>query len=113
MEMEIIEIQRGPVVIMEPRGCIDTSGAKPFGDRFAEMVRAGSRNVLIDMEHIVYISSAGFRALLVAHKLVDDSEGKLVLCGISSELLRLFEIGRFVDLFTICATRDEGIARAS
>ena len=88
--MEIIEIQRGPVVIMAPRGCIDASGAKPFGDRFAEMVRAGSRNVLIDMEHIVYISSAGFRALLVAHKLVDDSEGKLVLCGISSELLRLF-----------------------
>jgi anti-sigma B factor antagonist len=113
MDVEIIEIQNGPVVIIEPRGCIDTSGAKPFGDRFAEMVRAGSRNVLIDMEHIVYISSAGFRALLVAHKLVDESEGKLVLCGISSELLRLFEIGRFVDLFTICATRDEGIARAS
>src|ERR1700756_26459 len=102
MEMEIIEIQRGPVLIMEPRGCIDTSGAKPFGDRLAEMVRAGSRNVLIDMEHIVYISSAGFRALLVAHKLAHDSQGKLVLCGISSELLRLFEIGRFVDLFTIC-----------
>jgi anti-sigma B factor antagonist len=111
--MEIIEIQRGPVVIMEPRGRIDTSGAKPFGDRFAEMVRAGSRNVLIDMEQIVYISSAGFRALLLARKLVDDSHGKLVLCGISSELRRVFEIGCFLDLFTICATRDEGIARAS
>ena len=28
--MEIVEIQKGPVMIMEPRGRIDTGGAKPF-----------------------------------------------------------------------------------
>ena len=111
--MEIVEIQRGPVLIMEPRGRIDTSGAKPFGDRFAEVVQSGAHNVLIDLQHVIYISSAGFRALLVAHKLVDDSHGKLVFCGISAQLRRLFEIGRFLDVFTICATRDEGVAKAT
>jgi anti-sigma B factor antagonist len=111
--MEIVEIRRGPVVIMEPRGRIDTGGAKPFAERFAKVVGAGSRNVLIDMQQIVYISSAGFRALLIAHKLVEDAAGKLVLCGVSPELRRLFEIGRFLDLFTICATRDEGVAKAA
>ena len=111
--MEIVEIHKGPVLIMEPRGRIDTSGAKPFGDRFAEVVQAGSRNVLIDLQHVMYVSSAGFRALLVASKLADDSQGKLVLCGVSAQLRRLFEIGRFLDVFTICATRDEGIAKAA
>jgi anti-sigma B factor antagonist len=111
--MEIVEIQRGLVVIVEPRGRIDTLGAKPFGDRVDELIRSGSRHLVIDMQHILYISSAGFRVLLVAHKRVDDSRGKLVLCGVSSELRRLFEIGRFLDQFTICATRDEGIARAT
>ena len=98
--MEIIEIQRGTVLILEPRGRIDTSGAKPFSNRFAEVMSAGARNVLIDMQHTVYISSAGFHALLVAHRLVDDSQGKLVLCGVSSELRRLFEIGRFLSEVT-------------
>jgi anti-anti-sigma factor len=111
--MEIIDTQRGPVVIVEPRGRMDTTGAKPFGDRLAELIGSGSHHLLIDMQHILYVSSAGFRALLVAHKMVDDTHGKLVLCGVSSELRRLFEIGRFLDLFTICATRDEGIARAT
>jgi anti-anti-sigma factor len=111
--MEIVEIQRGSVVIVEPRGRIDTLGAKPFGDRVAELIRSGSRYLVIDMQHILYISSAGFRVLLIAHKLVEDSQGKLILCGVSSELRRLFEIGRFLDQFTICATRDEGIARAT
>src|ERR1700722_458259 len=111
--MELVEIQKGDVVIMEPRGRMDTAGAKPFGDRVAELIGAGSHHLLIDMTDIVYISSAGFRALLVAHKLIDDCRGKLVLCGVSPELRRLFKIGRFLNLFTVCATRDEGIAQAS
>ena len=111
--MEIVALQKGPVLIMEPRGRIDTGGAGPFGERFAEAVRTGAKNVLIDMQHVIYISSAGFRALLVAHKLVEDAQGKLVFCGVSAPLRRLFEIGRFLEVFTICATRDEGVAKAT
>jgi len=110
--MEIIEIQKERLVIVEPRGRIDTNSAKPFGDRVVELIRSGSRNMLIDLQHILYISSAGFRSLLIARKLADEVQGKLVLCGMSAELKRLFEIGAFTDLFTICATRDEGIAKA-
>lgn len=111
--MEIIEIQKGAVVILEPRGRIDTNGAKPFGDRVVELIRSGSHHMLIDMRHILYISSAGFRALLIARKLADEVQGKLVLCGMSAEVRRLFDIVAFTELFTICAGRDEGLAKAA
>jgi anti-sigma B factor antagonist len=111
--MEIIEIQRGAVLIMEPRGRIDTNGAKPFGDRVVELIRSGSHNMLIDMQHILYISSAGFRALLIARKLADEVQGRLVLCGMSAEIRRLFDIAGFTGLFTVCAGRDEGLAKAA
>ena len=111
--MEIIEMHRGVVTIIEPRGSIDTSGAPPFGDRIFELISSGSRNVLVDLQQVVYISSAGFRTLLLAHKRADEAKAKLVLCGISAEVWRLFELGRFLDLFTICASRDEGIAKAT
>ena len=110
--MELVESERDGVVIIEPRGRIDTLGAKPFGDRMVELIRSGSCHILVDLGHILYISSAGFRSLLIARKLVDEFDGKLVLCGMSAELKRLFELGAFTDLFVICATRDEGIGKA-
>jgi anti-sigma B factor antagonist len=110
--MELIEIRKDGVLIVEPRGRIDSIGSKPFGDRLVEVIRSGSHNVLIDFQYILYISSAGFRSLLIARKLADELQGKLVLCSLSSEVRRLFDIGTFTDLFTICASRDEGLAVA-
>lgn len=109
--MELIETEQEGVTIVEPRGRIDTNGAKPFGDRVAALINAGTHHILIDLRQIPYISSAGFRALLIAAKAMDAAKGSLVLCGMSSEIKRLFDIGAFTDLFTICATRDEGVAK--
>ncbi len=110
--MDIVESQSNGVVIVEPRGRMDSVTAKPFGDRVVELIRSGSHHLLIDLQQVLYISSAGFRSLLIARKLIDEFQGKLVLCGMSAEIKRLFEIGNFMDLFLICATRDEGISRA-
>jgi anti-sigma B factor antagonist len=109
--VELIETEQEGVTIVEPRGRIDTSGAKPFGDRVAALINSGTHHILIDLRQIPYISSAGFRALLIAAKMIDNAKGKLVLCGMSAEIKRLFEIGAFTDLFTICGTRDEGITK--
>jgi anti-sigma B factor antagonist len=111
--MEIIENRAGDVVIVEPRGRMDSVTAKPFGDRVVELIRSGSNHLLIDLGQVLYISSAGFRSLLIARKLIDEFKGKLVLCGMSPEIKRLFEIGNFLDLFLVCATRDEGVSKAN
>lgn len=110
--MEITESQQDEVTVVEPRGRIDTSTAKPFGDRVVALIGGGARRMVVDLRQIPYISSAGFRALLIAAKTMDAAKGKLVLCGMSAEIRRLFEIGAFTDLFTICGTRDEGVAKA-
>ena len=110
--MEIIESHSNGVVIVEPRGRMDSTTAKPFGDRVVELIRGGSHHLLIDLQQVLYISSAGFRSLLIARKLIDEFRGKLVLCGMSAELKRLFEIGHFTDLFLICSTRDDGVTKA-
>jgi serine/threonine-protein kinase RsbW len=100
------------VVVVAPHGRIDTASAPGFGDQVGALIRAGCRHVLVDLRNIIYISSAGFRALLVAHRLMNEADGKIEICGVSPELRRLFEIGRFTSVFAICGTRDEGLARA-
>src|ERR1700742_4780978 len=76
--MDVIESSADGVTIVEPHGRIDTISAKPFGDRVVELIRSGTKQILIDLRHIQYISSAGFRALLIAHKQSAETKSKLV-----------------------------------
>jgi anti-anti-sigma factor len=109
--MHLKETNTDGVTVVEPTGRIDLANAGPLEKRLVELIRSGSHRLLLDFRHVQYISSAGFRALLIARKLVDQTGGNLVLCGMSPEIKRVFAIGTFTDLFTICATGDEGLAK--
>ena len=75
------------------------------------LVHSGRRSIVLDLKNIAYISSAGFRALLIAKKATTEREGKLALCGVIGEVKRLFEIGAFTEEFLICPTQADGIGK--
>jgi anti-anti-sigma factor len=99
------------VAVVEPKGRIDSVTAKVFGDRVCELVRAGENRVVIDLANVAYMSSAGFRSLLIVGKTVEQTAGQLALCGVIGEIKRLFDIGGFNELFVICPTRAESVAK--
>jgi len=109
--MEIAEQQAGEVTVVEVKGRIDSNTAKAFGERLTSLINAGRARLVVDLKHIIYISSAGFRALLVAGRLADETNGTLALCSLSAEVQRLFDLGAFTDLFAIYGSRDESIAK--
>jgi anti-anti-sigma factor len=111
-KMRIAETRNGDVVVVEPQGRIDSSNARLFTEHLTGLISAGSRRVLVDLRQVIYVSSAGFRSLLIAGKSLEEAQGKLVLCGLSAEIRRLFEISAFDELFVICATQEEGVAKA-
>ena len=99
------------VAVVEPKGRIDSVTAKVFGDRVCALVRAGENRVVIDLANVAYMSSAGFRSLLIVSKTVEQTAGQLALCGVMGEIERLFDIGGFNTLFVICPTRAESVAK--
>jgi anti-anti-sigma factor len=109
--MDIIEQAAGPVTIVEPRGRINSVTAREFGERLSCLIAGGRYRLVIDFQSVVYISSAGFRQLLIASKCIGENDGSLALCGINGEIKRLFSIGAFEDVFLICETRENGIAK--
>ena len=111
--MDIAEEHRGDITIVEIKGRIDSNTAKTFGERLTGLIKAGRMRVVVDLKHLVYISSAGFRALLVAGQLAEETKGTLALCGLSSEVQRLFDLGAFTDLFVIYGSREEGLTKLS
>jgi anti-sigma B factor antagonist len=111
--MDIAEQHAGNVTIVEVKGRIDSNTAKMFGDRLDSLIKSGRARLVIDLRHIAYISSAGFRALLLAGRLAEETNGSLALCSLSDEAQRLFDLGAFTDLFAIYSTREEGLSKLS
>ncbi len=111
--MEISEQRSGDFTIMEVKGRIDSNTAKTFGDRLTALIKTGRARVIVDLKHLIYISSAGFRALLLAGRVAEETKGSLALCSLSAEVQRLFDLGAFTDLFVIYPSREEGMTRLS
>ena len=109
--MKLVEEVAENVTIVEAYGRIDSTTAKEFGDRLVSLVQAGRSSLVVDLKNIAYISSAGFRALLIANRATAENHGKLALCGVIGEVKRLFEIGAFTEEFLICQTQADGIGK--
>ena len=108
--MDLPEERIGDAVVLDARGRIDSTTAKEFGDRMIGLIESGCRHLVVDFKNLVYISSAGFRALLLAARKADETESALVLCGITGKIRQLFEIGGFIDLFRIYPSREDGLS---
>ena len=79
--------------------------------RLHALVASGKINLIVDLQNVSYIASAGFWALLSTRKKVEARAGRLLLCGIEGEVSRLFELTAFRDVFDIYPSTDA--ARAS
>lgn len=109
--MEMIEAQYGKVTAVAVKGRVDTTSAPALQERLSALVRSGCSGVIVDFQHVVYISSAGFKALLIAAKQAEGLRCGVALCGIAGEVRRMFDIGAFDQVFTILQTREECIER--
>jgi anti-anti-sigma factor len=107
----IAEEQNGEVTVVGITGRVDSNTAKSFEERLTGLFQSGRNRVVVDFKHLVYISSAGCRVLLVASRLAERSNGQLALCNLTADILRVFELGGLTDFFAIYPSREEGLAK--
>jgi anti-sigma B factor antagonist len=108
--MDLSEEKVGGVTVVEVKGRIDSTTAPALGERLTSNLEALKVRVVLDLSRLEYISSAGFRILLLAAKRADETGSRFVLCGVSGKVRQLFDLGGFLDLFSITGTREEGLA---
>lgn len=54
---------RVPVTVLHVHGNLDSSSYQEFEAKAEELIKNGTRYILVDLSHSGFISSAGFRAL--------------------------------------------------
>lgn len=57
--------------------------------------------LVLEMDKLDYISSAGLRVLLAAQKFMTAKEGKMKLTGVSDIIMEIFDTTGFSDILTI------------
>jgi anti-sigma B factor antagonist len=100
----------GEVTVLEVKGRIDSTTAPVLGEKLTGALATPQRRLVLDLRQLEYISSAGFRVLLLAAKRAEEAGSRFVLCSVSGKVRQLFDLGGFLDLFPISASREEGIA---
>ena len=111
--LTIAESRNGNVCIVSLTGRIDSTNANDLITRFNGLISSGEKSILVDLGAVIYLTSAAFRALLVATDEAERNQGRFVLCGVVGHVRELFEMGGLLDAFTIHGTRDEAVTKLS
>lgn len=97
--MDIRVSHRGPTVVLEVTGRIDYETAGEFSGVMAGLSRQDEEEILLDLSRVVYVSSVGLRALLIAARQMDGNGKRLVLSGLNDTVREVFDISGFTGLF--------------
>jgi|SRR5688572_7565071 anti-sigma B factor antagonist len=106
--MEINVKSIGQVTVVEISGDIDSNTAPQAQEQILPMVQPGSK-VLLDMNRVEYMSSAGLRMLLSTYRQISRGNGDIVLVGLSEEIKDTMSVTGFLNFFTTRDTLEEGL----
>lgn len=107
--MNICENRLKNTLVLELEGRLDSSTANLLETLFTQKVEQGERLFVFDFSNLQYISSAGLRVMLVAAKKLKATGGKLSLCGMNDNVLEVFQISGFTNIFSIYPQREEAL----
>lgn len=103
------EVSTG-LLIIRPRGRVDSDTAGTFEARCASLIGEGPSQVIVDFSDVEYISSAGLRALLIAAKTAQSLGGALTLCGLKGGVGKVMSVSGFDTLLGAHASVSEAAA---
>lgn len=109
--LEIAESEQGPACVVSLSGRIDSTNAELLTGRLHSLIASGRRIVLVDLKNVLYLTSAAFRALLVAADEAERAQTRFALCSVAGQVRELFEMGGLLDAFTIHGSCDEALER--
>ena len=89
----------GSELIVNLEGRLDTSTSPQLENDLKANID-GVSELIFDIKDLQYISSAGLRVLLSAQKIM-NKQGSMVVTGVNSTIMEIFEVTGFSDILTI------------
>ena len=99
--MKVTITQNDNVVEATIEGRLDTVTSSEFEKQLAPFYLTPGIELILDCNAMEYISSAGLRVVLIAHKSITANGGRFVVSNLSKEVRSVFDITGFSRILII------------
>jgi anti-sigma B factor antagonist len=108
--MQIDERQVGEVMILDLKGKMTLGeGDELLKDKINSVVSQGRKKLLLNLEGVPYIDSAGLGEIVRTYTTVSKQGGKLKLLNLTKRIQDLLAITKLVTVFEIYESEDEAV----
>lgn len=102
--------KQGLALVVRLVGAVGMTEATLLGRQLDELVQQPGAVVVLDIEHLDFICSAGLGAMIHAHTKARPHDGEVRLASPRPMVMRLLQTTRLTNLFPIYASVDEAVA---
>jgi anti-anti-sigma factor len=107
--MQISVKTTNEVKILAFEGRLDTQTSPDAQQQLTRLIEEGATKILVNLEKVDYISSAGLRVLLVVAKQLKATDGELRICSLNEVVKEVFDISGFDLILPISASESEAL----
>ncbi len=101
LQDNVLQIDTGSV--------LDNNNAHEMVVTIDKALEAGYHNVILNMEQLEFLSSAGVGSILGTVETARGAGGDIILCNASPTILHVLEVLDLSDYLTVMADRDEAV----
>ena len=98
--MTIRKTRDGDTLLLALEGRLDTTTAPQLQEALIPEFDQ-VKNICLDFEELIYVSSAGLRVILMGEKTAQKKGAEMTLINVSEEILEIFEMTGFSDILHI------------
>ena len=111
MPLEITQRETNGIYLLGLKGRLvlgeESSGLLTVIDN---LLASGATRMVINLEQVNYVDSAGLGALIEMHRMIKAKGGGLKLCNLGPNLRQALEIARLLPIFETCPTETAAVA---
>ncbi|HZD42140.1 MAG TPA: STAS domain-containing protein [Terriglobales bacterium] len=111
--MTVLSIEtdnRQSVSVMKVKGRVDSETAPELDDALTKLVASNRNKIVLDLEDVDYMSSAGLRAMVKAYQAAKESGGDLRLACVSNPVEVILRTVGMMQMLQMYPTHQEAMA---
>ncbi|NLC58542.1 MAG: STAS domain-containing protein [Armatimonadetes bacterium] len=102
--------EAGGVPVIKLEGEVDIYTCPQLKDTIIHLIDEGEYHIIIDMEKVPYIDSAGLGVLVGARRRVGEHDGSISIVNPNPSVYKVLEITRLTKIFDVYQDRDAALA---
>ena len=112
MMIEISSKKQKDATIVSVKGRMDALSSPDLEKHLEALMETGVKILILNLEELNYISSAGLRSILIIAKKLKEKEGRISLVCLTQAVKEIFVVSGFSSLFPIYDSLDLALSES-